>query len=340
MRILRCQSLARAHLPRTLPMFRAARLCQGHNPDLRAQMMDALARVVFENPHGLMACDLSNLLRSFAVLGMLPFAERSAMYTILIRSAIMRLHDFTPLELANVTWALACLDPPDDILGNDDVRLISARAEEMFQPSSTDVALLCQLHQWQLWLQERGDTSHGLSCSLRASALEAFSATVPTTSHLQMLVGMDLAGIAQVTRVEEEVVLPNGYRIDFVVEHAQAGSINIEVDGPSHFLANGSRKPTGATQLKRRQLRRLGFNLVSLPYWDIDVQWDFAIDSFGTGRDVSTVTQSPGVLGGPSMREGCRDTRVERCERSLRRRRHLELVLHSAAIEQRLEVGG
>ena len=188
------------------------------------QMMDALARVVFENPHGLMACDLSNLLRSFAVLGMLPFAERSAMYTILIRSAIMRLHDFTPLELANVTWALACLDPPDDILGNDDVRLISARAEEMFQPSSTDVALLCQLHQWQLWLQERGDTSHGLSCSLRASALEAFSATVPTTSHLQMLVGMDLAGIAQVTPLPCPRAPRGGDGVRWPAPHFRMGS--------------------------------------------------------------------------------------------------------------------
>jgi hypothetical protein len=40
----------------------------------------------------------------------------------------------------------------------------------------------------------------------------------------------------------------------------------VEFDGPSHFLA--SRSPTGATLLKRRHLTLLGYQLVSVPYWE------------------------------------------------------------------------
>ncbi len=41
--------------------------------------------------------------------------------------------------------------------------------------------------------------------------------------------------------------------------------IAVEVDGPRHFWG---REPTGATLLKRRQLGRLGWPLVSVPYWE------------------------------------------------------------------------
>ena len=38
-----------------------------------------------------------------------------------------------------------------------------------------------------------------------------------------------------------------------------------EVDGPSHFCG---RTPTGATALKRRQLRAAGWALLPVPYWE------------------------------------------------------------------------
>ena len=37
------------------------------------------------------------------------------------------------------------------------------------------------------------------------------------------------------------------------------------MDGPSHFVG---RTPTGATALKRRQLRAAGWALLSVPYWE------------------------------------------------------------------------
>ena len=43
--------------------------------------------------------------------------------------------------------------------------------------------------------------------------------------------------------------------------------VAIEVDGPSHFCG---RTPTGATALKRRQLRAAGRALLPVPYWEWD----------------------------------------------------------------------
>jgi len=42
----------------------------------------------------------------------------------------------------------------------------------------------------------------------------------------------------------------------------------LDLAGPSHFLACGSL--TGATELKHRHLRQLGYALVVVPYWEWD----------------------------------------------------------------------
>lgn len=45
--------------------------------------------------------------------------------------------------------------------------------------------------------------------------------------------------------------------------------VAIEVDGPCHFV-RGARSPNGRTLLKRRLLTKLGWHLVSVPYWEWD----------------------------------------------------------------------
>jgi hypothetical protein len=67
--------------------------------------------------------------------------------------------------------------------------------------------------------------------------------------------------------VQEEKVLAEGYSLDLVVDCGGEGLIAIEVDGPSHFVG---RDPTAATLLKRRQLKHVGWRLVSVPYWEWD----------------------------------------------------------------------
>ena len=54
---------------------------------------------------------------------------------------------------------------------------------------------------------------------------------------------------------------------DWGVASDDWGVVAVEVDGPTHFLYRSS-MPTGATNLKRRQLRQRGWKLVSVPYFE------------------------------------------------------------------------
>ena len=83
-------------------------------------------------------------------------------------------------------------------------------------------------------------------------------------SGLQREVATSLLALERTSRVREEVLTPEGYTIDVEVEYGGA-RVGIEVDGPSHFFG---RAPTGATLLKRRQLRAAGWTLVSVPHWE------------------------------------------------------------------------
>ena len=68
--------------------------------------------------------------------------------------------------------------------------------------------------------------------------------------------------------VREEVRTDEGYSLDVVVQVADC-EVAIEVDGPSHFVGR-SHTPTGATMLKRRQLRAAGWRLLPVPYFEWD----------------------------------------------------------------------
>ena len=78
--------------------------------------------------------------------------------------------------------------------------------------------------------------------------------------------------------VEEELRCPqSGYSIDMLVQlderpgsgcntPATRREWAVEFDGPHHFLECGL--PTGATLIKRHHLSKLGYTLVSVPYWE------------------------------------------------------------------------
>ena len=79
--------------------------------------------------------------------------------------------------------------------------------------------------------------------------------------------------------MEDEFRCPkSGYSIDMRVQYKRPQKTStggdfgvgwaIEFDGPSHFLA--CKTPTGATLIKRRHLELLGYNLVSVTYWEWD----------------------------------------------------------------------
>ena len=68
---------------------------------------------------------------------------------------------------------------------------------------------------------------------------------------------------------EEHRCEASGYSIDALVTLNDGRRVAVEVDGPSHFLGL-SHQPTGATMLKRRQLRYFKWQLESVLYWEWD----------------------------------------------------------------------
>jgi hypothetical protein len=183
--------------------------------------------------------------------------------------AVPRGHEFNQLQLANMAWAYAAADHgSSDVLFGTDAFVARCEAIESTFPAEG----LCQLHQWQLWLVERGEAWPRLPPLLAERCHAAFVAAEGRPSRLQRQVGAALKALGHEPR--EEVRTPQGYSLDVVV-CIEGREVAIEVDGPSHFVGR-THTPTGATALKWRQLRAAGWALVAVPYW----QWN-ALDVAG-----------------------------------------------------------
>ena len=115
-----------------------------------------------------------------------------------------------------------------------------------------------------LWLRVSWHLRNLAPC-FAARCRAAFCSHDSSSSRLQRDVAHALAALELPLR--EEVRSAQGYSLDVVVIY-EGCEVAVEVDGPSHFTT--SREPTGATQLKRRQLRAAGWALLPVPYWEWD----------------------------------------------------------------------
>ena len=108
----------------------------------------------------------------------------------------------------------------------------------------------------------------GLPASLRQACRNAFVKDEGQPSQLQSDVVREIRSRSRVAQVEEEYRCEtSGYSIDALVALNDGERIAVEVDGPFHFLG-GSQQPTGATLLKHRQLRHVGWRLEIVRYWE------------------------------------------------------------------------
>ena len=201
------------------------------------------------------AQELSNTGWAFAKAG----HSSPALFAAIAKQVAARAGELTAQGLSNTAWAFAVLDEPADILFHSGSRFHDACVASAF--TSED---LCQVHQFLLWRMECG--AHlPLPPELRQSCLDAFVAHEGSPSRLQAQVAASLAALG--LQVEEEHRTEIGYSLDALVPW-RGVRVAVEVDGPSHFVG-GSRVPTGATALKRRQLRTLGgWPLLTIPYWE------------------------------------------------------------------------
>ena len=202
---------------------------------------------------------------------------------------------FTPHALAATLWGLT-------VLGGDATRSFSFRAvwaelarrgAEIETDESSDSVSdatrvthgpwmgkhLNQIHQAIVSVDASGGTNAlglaSLPASLVAAAEAAWTAQrrPPVTSWYQRDVASILSYMG--AKHEEEATCA-GYRVDLLIPDArallgEARPVAVEVDGPSHFARNDASVALGQTRLKHRQLRALGFAVVSVPVAD----WEY-----------------------------------------------------------------
>ena len=182
------------------------------------------------------------------------------LFSSLTPSVKANLDKYDEQSLSNIAWAYAVANVAAPSVFDDKFLDVCIKKEDEFI-----VDELNQLYQWQLW-QEELKSNLQLPQSLQKKCNDAFISRVPEPSKLQDDVVSELSSFG--LPLEEEVLTKSGHRIDAVVE-VNGKQVGVEVDGPSHFIGNRSRTPTGSTILKHRQVVNLdGIPLVSVPYWE------------------------------------------------------------------------
>lgn len=159
---------------------------------------------------------------------------------------------FQPAHLARLAWAYAAADHPSPTLFNS---AFAARIEEIVWEDNDQLA---QLHQWQLWHQERGlpsplSTEFGFRCQtgFMCASIEAPSqaGSRPVAAALTEL------GLA----VKGDVVVECGHRIDLEVEW-RGDRLGILVEGPNDFMS-------GTLQPSSKSAHTLHLCRTSTHYW-------------------------------------------------------------------------
>ena len=189
------------------------------------------------------------------------------------------LDDFTPQELANTVWAFAIAD--EHVIVSLIIDHILALSEGPSAPSWS-IEHISQLHQAVLessaaWHAHLSSSRAGVVEEWRqARCLRALKTSEP--SQLQRQVYRALREL-EVEFTEEFIVSELGYSVDARLLLGTDRKVVLEVYGPSQcdFLEacvirdlakpSGLRE-TGATFLKHRQLKRAGWTVVQVPYWE------------------------------------------------------------------------
>lgn len=231
-------------------------------------LFDALAVEVISRAGAFKSQGIANTSWAFATVG----HAAPAMFNALAAETATRVDRFKPQEIANTLWAfsvVAYTGHHHKTLESAAFRHVTIHLETRICSFGFSTEMKIQFYQWYLWHCERGGLAalpSPLVCRFRA----AFQAMPVQSSRLQSDVCFVLRDLLRDQgAVREEVTTKEGYTLDIVVrwKHHDVG---LEVDGPYHFLRR-SQRPTGATLLKRRQLRSFGWKLASVPYWEWNV---------------------------------------------------------------------
>lgn len=215
--------------------------------------------------------DISNLVWSCATLCLEPPQD---LWPILCSRVGQMSREFNLQEVSNLLWGFAVFsrigEGVDVLLALRDQLVSECVGEEEWTDTHRR-----QIHQFLLCLElesTESSLSDAVQCSLQeikghiaATCRQSFSSIAAAPSQMQCNVAQTVSMLG--VEIDEEAIDErSGYSIDIVIRSGEM-PVAIEVDGPSHFL-HAARCVTGATSLKRRHLKLLGYKMLCVPYWE------------------------------------------------------------------------
>jgi hypothetical protein len=217
--------------------------------------LEAVAKAKDFNPQ-----NIANLLWALATSGVSPSA---ALVQAMSSAAVAKAKDFNLQNIANLLWALAT----SGVL--PDAALVRSILGELSSEMVSEGKL--QLHQFFLF---NSLSPHPVDVSLCAdfaalckAAFVAHSSSSASPSALQKDVARALRELVSEEVLEEQVLEDSGYSVDMRLAGTR---IVVEVDGPHHYLQGqgGVHVVDGSTQFKARILKRLGWTVLQIPYFE------------------------------------------------------------------------
>jgi len=224
--------------------------------------------------------EVGSLLRSFA---QAPHPA-PGLFLSLAAHALPLARSFDAQAACNSLWAFAAADlspPPALAFLRECERRVLALCASDAAGGALSSSNQTQLHQWLLWWELELGQASVLAGPLRERCAAAMARGDDAMGHrvsgLQRDVGSGLRRLG--LQLEEEVALPQGYSLDYTLTGAavfftssgrnRKMQIAVEVDGPQHYTSSGA--PHGASRLKSRQLKALGWTVLCVRYseWNL-----------------------------------------------------------------------
>lgn len=245
------------------------------SPELFAAVADCAPELIVSGGVD-MSRQWSRLAWAFATAG---DGSRKVFDTITSEAAA-RVDEIDDADLIRIAWSCAVVDyGAESLFGTP--RVVERWARRAAQGKLSEATQLMQLHQWQLWLEERDSPWPRLPAPLAERCLSVSLELEPSRSALQGEVSAALRELLSLPTAEE-VRTEHGVMLDAVVTCEDGTEVAIEVDGPSHYLKSavqpGRSSPStgeqprrslnGGTLLKHRQLRATGWPLLAVPYFE------------------------------------------------------------------------
>jgi very-short-patch-repair endonuclease len=203
--------------------------------------------------------NLANTVWAYATAGV----AAPALFEAVAVESSKKIATFEPQALANTVWAYATAGVAAPAL----FEVLAVSIEATISNFSLDG--LSQLHQVSMHLQLEAP-QHALTlllCRHEAELRAAYLRQEPTPSRSQREVSTALARIGWAHDFEH--VTAEGISLDMA---QPASKVAVEFDGPKHYLAGASSRRVldGKSKAKERLLRRLGWDVVRVPYFEWD----------------------------------------------------------------------